>query len=72
MIDYYSTHCGTCETFSWLMQARDIQYHIIHTEREVMEAAEKYGAETFPFAVIDGEYYNTTKLLNYILEYDNK
>lgn len=70
MIDYYSTHCGTCETFSWLMQARGIEYHIIHTEKEVMEAANKYGAETFPFAVIDGEYYDTTKLLNYILEYN--
>lgn len=70
MIDYYSTHCGTCETFSWLMEARDIPYHIIHTDKEVMEAAEKYGAETFPFAVIDGKFYNTQELLNYILEYN--
>jgi len=70
MIDYYSTHCGVCETFSWLMEARDIHYHIIHTDKEVMEAAEKYGAETFPFAVIDGKFYNTQELLNYILEYN--
>ena len=36
----------------------------------VREAAEKYGAETFPFAVIDGKFYNTQELLNYILEYN--
>lgn len=52
------------------MQAKGIEYHIIHTEKEVMEAANKYGAETFPFAVIDGEFFDTDKLLKYILEYN--
>lgn len=70
MIDYYSTHCGACETFSWLMNVRNIPYNIIHTDNEVMEAVEKYDVETFPFAVIDGEYYNTKKLFDYIMKHD--
>ena len=70
MIEYYSTHCGTCETFSWLMDARDIKYNLIDSENEVMEAAKKYDNDVFPFAIIDGVYYNTQQLLNYILEYD--
>lgn len=70
MIEYYSTHCGTCETFSWLMDARDIKYNLIDSAKEVTEAAKRYGNDVFPFAIIDGVYYNTQQLLNYILEYD--
>ena len=70
MLKYYSTHCGTCETFCWLMDARSIQYDLIDNEQEVKEAAEKWHTNVFPFAVIDGVYYSTQQLLDYILQYD--
>lgn len=70
MITYYSTHCGTCETFCWLMDARNIRYILVDDETEVTRAMEKFNTNIFPFATIDGVFYNTQQLLDYILEYN--
>lgn len=70
MIKYYSTHCGTCETFCWLMDSRNINYTLIDDETEITNAMERFNTNVFPFATIDDVFYNTQQLLNYILEYD--
>lgn len=67
---YYSTHCGPCETFTWLMDVRGIEYTVVTDEDDIKSTVEKYSVETFPFAIINGEFFNTEQLLKYILDYN--
>lgn len=52
------------------MDSREISYTLIDDPQTVVEAAKEHNTDVFPFAVIDGEFYNTDRLLNYILEYN--
>ena len=72
MIEYYSTHCGTCETFAWYMESKGAPYQLIDDEAKVRVAANKYHVNVFPFAVIDGEFYNSAQLLEYVSKYEEK
>lgn len=71
MIEYYSTHCGTCETFAWYMESKGIPYVLIDDEAKVRSTANKYHVVAFPFAIINGEFYNSAELLEYVSKYDN-
>ena len=51
------------------MDARNIKYILVDDETEVTRAMEKFNTSIFPFATIDGVFYNTQQLLDYILEY---
>lgn len=72
MIEYYSTHCGNCETFAWYMESQGVPYQLIDDEAKVRAAASKYHMSVFPFAVINGESYSSAQLLEYISKYDEK
>ena len=72
MIEYYSTHCGTCETFSWYMESKGVPYQLIDDEAKVRSAANKYHETDFPFAVIAGKFYNSAQLLEYVSKYEEK
>ena len=72
MLEYYSTHCGTSATFSWYMESKGLPYQLIDDEAKVRSAANKYHVTVFPFAVIDGKFYNSAQLLEYVSKYEEK
>ena len=47
-------------------------YQLIDDEAKVRSAANKYHVTVFPFAVIDGKFYNSAQLLEYVSKYEEK
>ena len=67
-IKYYSTHCGVCETLSWLLNKTKLPYDLIDDVDEVYKIGKKYNHKYVPFAIIDGTFYDAVQLNKFIME----
>lgn len=66
VIFYSRPGCGRCKTIKGLMDRRNVQYQEITDEDEVISQALKYNCREMPFALIDGQLYGPTKLMDKI------
>lgn len=68
VITFYTIHCPKCKILQGLMETKNITFSIVDNEDEVKQVAEKNGTNFAPFAFIDGEFYDTKQLQNWIKE----
>ena len=68
VIKYYTIHCPKCKILQGLMEKKGISFDVIDDNDTVMEVAEQYGVKSAPFALVNGECYNTKKLQEWIKE----
>ena len=68
MIKFYSSHCPKCIVLENLMKKKGIEYEYIDNENIYMKIAEENGFMSMPFAEINGKFYTTKELQNYIME----
>ena len=68
VIEYYTIHCPKCKTLQMLMDKKKIAFNVIDDKDTVMSVADTYGIKEAPFAIIDGQFYGTKQLQEWIKE----
>ena len=68
VIKYYTIHCPKCNVLETLMKEKNIVFDIIDNEEEVEAIGLANNTNFAPFAFINGEFYDTKKLQNWIKE----
>lgn len=65
---FYTIHCPKCKTLQMLMDKKGIVFNVIDDEEVVRAEGAKYNLNSAPFALINGECYDTKKLQAWIKE----
>lgn len=65
---YYTIHCPKCNVLQTLMTQKNITFTVVDDKDTVLSIAEEYNIRSAPFAVINGECYDTKKLQEWIKE----
>ena len=68
VIDFYTIHCPKCNTLQKIMQNKNITFNVVDDRDTVMSMGDKYNTNDAPFAIIDGVFYNTKQLQEWIKE----
>lgn len=72
MILFYSNHCPRCKGIQAILDSKGISYEQITDIEEILQAAEKFGEASMPFAVIDGIFYNTKDFQKWVIAQEAK
>jgi glutaredoxin len=67
-IEFFTLHCPKCKTLQMLMDKKGIVFNVIDDEEIVRAEGAKYNLNSAPFALINGECYDTKKLQAWIKE----
>ena len=68
VIEFYTIHCPKCNVLQTLMTNKNIAFNVIDDRNVVMSVANSHNTNDAPFAVIDGQFYDTKQLQEWIKE----
>ena len=65
---FFTLHCPKCNVLQTLMTQKNIVFTVVDDRDTVLSEGEKYNVHSAPFALINGECYDTKKLQAWIKE----
>ena len=65
---FFTLHCPKCNVLQTLMTQKNIVFNVVDDKDTVLAEADKYNIRSAPFALINGECYDTKKLQEWIKE----
>lgn len=65
-ITYYSIHCPRCNVIENILSEKKIKFKFVDDNDEIIKIADEHNFEFAPFAIIDGVWYDTKMLQEWV------